>query len=100
MSSALGVSAVMRRVDPIVDLEPVLKFFTRKIAVAKNLRKKPAADDFAPMYRHHCASTVRMLEEVMAPFDTNHFEHQFAQSPDQLRTRDGRECAHAATATR
>ena len=50
------------------------QIFKVKLAIPQYLCKQTSSNCFSTMNRHYRAPAIRMLQEVVAPFDTNHQE--------------------------
>ena len=71
-----------------------------QVTVAQNLSEQAATDRFSAVSRHHSATTVRMLQEVMAAPDSNHNEAQFLEGLNEALAGERWKAAHAGTETR
>ena len=50
------------------------EFFPRQVAVAQYLRKQAGTDRLATVNRYDRAAAIRVPEEMVASFDSNHSE--------------------------
>ena len=85
---------------PGVDSKPFLKFLPSDFAIFKNLGKEAAPNGFPAVNRNDGASPIGMPQKVMAALRANDFEPEFPKGFDEAQSRDRREPAHWATATR
>ena len=84
----------------MVCLEKFLQFLYGCFAVTDDLSQEPATDCLTGVHRHDRTSAVRVLKEVVAAPGTNYLKTYFFKSFDEALACDGREVAHAVTATR
>src|ERR1035438_7439277 len=81
-------------------LQQPLKIVDLKLAVAKDSVQQSGADRLARMHRRHSGPPVLMTEEVVAALDPDDGEASLGERCEQVRARNTRNPAHAATVMR
>jgi len=82
------------------DSEVALQILPRQLDVAEDLGHQPTADRLASVNRHHSASAVWMLHEVMAAPRSDNLKPESLQGGNDLSARERRILRHADTRTR